>query len=671
MKIDVQLQSKARRWSQYFAIAILAIAAMVLAGWQFNIRFLLHPLPKLAVMNPVTALCFALFGGAFLLKSRNGLDNYGNRLSNVFVAIVLIIAVARYLDWHLNTNFNLDSLLYPNKIIEETSSELHRRMGPPAALALIFACISLLFIHSETRRRTVLSQSFAMAVGFVGFVSFLIYLYDVSTFSGSLEYVPMAIHTAVCLMLISLSLLFYTMGHGLMRGLSTQFAGSIMARRFIPFVIILPVLFGMGRLYFEHKDGGGDSDDVLITLSVALVIVTLLVFVSYITRSLNKRDLDKTKAEEALSTLNAELEEKVGERTKQLMETFRQMYDYRHALDESSIVAVTDQKGIITYANDNFCRISKYTRDELIGQDHRLVNSGYHSKEFMNELWTTIGRGKIWRGEVCNKAKDGMLYWVDTTIVPFVDDKGRPYQYMAVRSDITDKKKSEQEILKMTSELRHLLEHVQNSREEERKYIAREIHDELGQRLTALKIDLAMMQKKILSIHSVEILSAEVAGVMKELDSTLQSVKRISTDLRPEILDHLDILEAVKWQAEQFQNITGIPCKVFYNKEDFKLQPDASTAVYRIVQESLTNVTRHAKATIVSISLEASNGKMTIEVNDNGSGIAEKISQNKKSFGIIGMRERMKQMNGSFSISSFPGKGTTVIAEIPYKSSTE
>jgi PAS domain S-box-containing protein len=124
-----------------------------------------------------------------------------------------------------------------------------------------------------------------------------------------------------------------------------------------------------------------------------------------------------------------------------LEQTVNELSAYKYALDEASIVAITDHKGIIKHVNDNFCRISKYTKEELVGHDHRIINSSYHSNAFIKDLWVTIANGKIWRGELKNKAKDGSYYWVDTTIVPFLDENtGKPYQYVAIRSDITERK---------------------------------------------------------------------------------------------------------------------------------------------------------------------------------------------------------------------------------------
>ncbi len=146
-----------------------------------------------------------------------------------------------------------------------------------------------------------------------------------------------------------------------------------------------------------------------------------------------------------MKTLNSDVtaQKRIEENLKK---SLKEISDYKYALDESSIVAITDQEGIIKYANDNFCKISKYSRKELIGQNHRIINSGYHPKEFIRDLWAVIASGKIWKGEMKNKAKDGTIYWVNSTIIPFLNEHGKPYQYMAIRTDITEQKRIESEL---------------------------------------------------------------------------------------------------------------------------------------------------------------------------------------------------------------------------------
>ncbi len=168
---------------------------------------------------------------------------------------------------------------------------------------------------------------------------------------------------------------------------------------------------------------------------------------------------EKEKRANELIIANKEL----NQSEKLLQKSLKEVSDYKDALDQTTIIAITDQKGIIKKVNSNFCKISKYKEEELIGQDHRILNSGYHPKKFIQDLWKTIANGKVWKGEIKNKAKDGTFYWVDTTIVPFLDKKGRPYQYLAIRIDVTQRKESEEQLIIINKDLE-----LQNKEKEKR-----------------------------------------------------------------------------------------------------------------------------------------------------------------------------------------------------------
>jgi len=342
----------------------------------------------------------------------------------------------------------------------------------------------------------------------------------------------------------------------------------------------------------------------------------------------------------------------------------KRITDYKYALDQSSIVSVTDEKGVIKYVNDNFCRISQFTEDELIGQHHHIIGSRYHPDWLFRDMWLTISKGEVWKGEIRNKAKDGSIYWVYMTIIPFLNEKGEPFEYIALDTDISERKKAEALLDQSYQDIRQLASHLQDIREEERAGIAREIHDELGQQLTGLKMDLSWISKRKLVQDDNEV-SQKVVTTMNLLDTTIKTVRRIATDLRPSILDDLGLIAAIEWQSQEFGRRSGISTDFSSTMYEFKYASAIAIGLFRICQESLTNVARHAAASKIRISLEEENENIQLTIRDNGEGFDTGKTGGKKTLGLLGMKERTLMMGGEFRIESLPGKGTTLIVTVP------
>ena len=226
-------------------------------------------------------------------------------------------------------------------------------------------------------------------------------------------------------------------------------------------------------------------------------------------------------------------------------------------------------------------------------------------------------------------------------------------------------KRTEEEIRKSRERLRNLSGRLQSLLEEERTRISREIHDELGQSLTALKLDLSLTRRSLVSGgHAEE--SKIIHENERDVNRIIRTMRKIATDLRPGILDELGVAAAIEWMAKDFQNRTGISCKVTIQGVDKISDTARSTAIFRIVQEALTNVLRHAAASRVKVSLEKKGHNLIAEVRDNGIGIAEGRIIGSKSFGLTGIRERVRLLGGEAVIRGIPGKGTLVRVTIPY-----
>ncbi|MBP9855508.1 MAG: PAS domain S-box protein [Candidatus Omnitrophica bacterium] len=342
-----------------------------------------------------------------------------------------------------------------------------------------------------------------------------------------------------------------------------------------------------------------------------------------------------------------------------LEKSFKELADIKFALDESAIVAITDKTGKITFVNEKFCKISKYSPEELIGQDHRIINSGYHPKEFIRDLWRTIAQGKVWRGEIKNRAKGGSYYWVDTTIVPFLNAAGKPHQYVAIRYEITERKQLEEE-------LKILPQKIIAAQETAQKIIAQEIHDDFGQLLIALKIYLVNNTMDL--VDKFPEIKQLNDGLKIKINEIIEKARSLSHTLAPPDLKYTGLTGAVKQLVDDMGLEKGLSVKFLHrNIKNIEFE-NKDVILYRIVQEAMSNIIKHASAKTIEISLLYKQGKIYLDIKDDGKGFDMKHHvRSNKSLGLSVMRERAKLAGGILQMKSAPGWGTHIHLSVPVK----
>jgi PAS domain S-box-containing protein len=353
-------------------------------------------------------------------------------------------------------------------------------------------------------------------------------------------------------------------------------------------------------------------------------------------------------------------EHKLFEETLRLSETkYRSLYE--SMMD--GFVRV-DMQGLIQECNESFRKIVQYSNEELLRMSYPdLTPERWHS--FEQELVRTqiLPRGYSDVYEKEYHRKDGSITPVELRTFLLRSSTGEPEGMWAIVRDISDRKKAESQLRSSEDTLRRLAIHQEMVREEERRAVAREVHDEIGQIFTAIRLHLTDLLRS--GTRSRLKFAKKTAEILELVDVGTKSVQQISSTLRPRILDDLGLIPALKWLTEEFRARTGIHCAQFFPEADQGCNADEATVVFRICQEALTNVTRHANASEVSVRFERGSEGVALSVADNGMGIDERLIHDARSVGLTGMKERMLRIGGTFSISRRPEGGTCIVARIP------
>jgi PAS domain S-box-containing protein len=341
----------------------------------------------------------------------------------------------------------------------------------------------------------------------------------------------------------------------------------------------------------------------------------------------------------------------------------KNLADTKFAIDQAAIVATTDVTGRITYVNDKFCEISKYSPEELLGQDHRLINSGYHSKEFIRNLWETIANGGIWRGEIRNRAKDGSLYWVDTTIVPFLNDRGKPYQYMAIRSDITERKRSET-LLREQAALARLGE------------MAAIVAHEVKNPLAGIRGSLQVIGGRMPGESRDRAVLHDIVGRLDSLNNIVDDLLVFARPREPKFAPVIlaDLLRSTAALLKKDPAHSGTALDVADTPVVVRADAEQLQVVFVNLFLNAAQAT-HGRGH-VGVDVSTDDGMCRIAISDNGPGIPEEVRERifepffttkhrGTGLGLPTAKRVVERHGGTIDVQCPPGRGTVVTVSLP------
>lgn len=625
-----------RKISFALSIAVCVIGLLVLIGWGWDISLLKSIYPDWVTFKVNSAICFILAGITLLLINKEKGDNISRSLSRLFSGIILAIAGVTMLEYIFDFNAGIDELFFKDDGGVNAELPAGRQSPFCAAYFMIFGACYL--PGSNKLLKTNLFQLLHWASGFIVLAAGMSYVFGTFVIIGVPFQFIFVIHSTVAFFILIAAALFSEPETGILRIVSSESSGGKIIRKTLPLGILSCIFLGWLRL--KGEEAGLYNREAGVSFFIIIMVLLLGYLIVRDATSFTKVENDLKESEQRLS--RAELMGSLGH-------GYYNIKDNRMYLSEGlyKIFGVSPE----TFSHTIEGLKSVIHPDDFLIQE-AAVNTMFEKGEVEAEFRIVRPTGEI---------RNVLFKTVLTK-----NEKGELVDSFTTAHCVTDRKKAEAQIHANNIQLRQLAARLQDVREEERARISREVHDELGQWLAVLKMEIYRLRKLNMDENNRDELIAEI---LEQVDGCIRTTKRITTELRPTIIDDLGLIASLEWQAEEFGKRTRIKSSFKTDIVKIELPKNYTIAIFRIFQESLTNVARHADATAVSSSLYINNHNLILKIADNGKGFDTGIVGTKKTMGLIGMKERTLLMNGTYHISSATEKGTEIMAVIPLPAS--
>ena len=628
-------ESKVEQLASAAGWILVALALVVLYGWAFHIPALISVVPGLATFKANTAATFLLVGLALLRRRL--------RDSRAVAVAVLVIGGATLIQYLAKLDLGIDQLLFRDPYSDVDPG----RMSQATCVGFVLLGTALACMNAKASGWRKLSRGLGLTATALGTIAFLGYSYDVHALYQVQPYSTMAVHSGLAFVIAGLALQCVNPAEGIVLHIRSDSTGGAMLRQLLPAALAIPYLLGLA-VWLAHRRFGLETGFSLALMVAATILCLVLIMLLNATR-LEREDL-------ARREINRSLEERTAllQAREELLNNF--------VTHVPVAVAMLDREMRYLQVSNRWC--SEYTLDnsQILGRSHFEVfpDIPEHWKHLLRRCLT--GETIQAQEERWDRA-DGSSIWLRWEIRPWGSRDGPPEGVLIFSQDITDRKQVESTLRDNEQQLRVLAGSLLTAQEDERRRLSRELHDDVTQRLALLSIDLGKLAGEVPA--SLAHARATIRALQEHTLQASVEVRRLSHGLHPSVIEDFGLSIALEEYCAEFAKAQGIQVRFEDLVDDSRLDDACASCLYRITQESMRNAVTHGDATEVGVTLSVGSDSMQLRVSDNGTGFLSESPRSRAGLGMISMKERVRLVNGTLTISSQPGQGTEITASVP------